>query len=346
MAQTSLRNRVTRLWFAVLTVGLAAFTLASFQDGLCEGDRCGETLVNDDDVGVLKNASVLIERERGDTNQPSPEWLVFQKFLAIGKLGRDAIAGLLQKATPAGRLYAVILLKELDQAESTKVLNRMMTQSDKVLYIRGCSVETTTVGALAKRIIKGDKLVAMSNAKDAFAQNAASLDKTGNATNSKITKETIALLDEWGDPASNTGTSAFRFVGYQLKPFCKYEKREANLAELCKNLKEDQISFDEFLGVDASKLDQKSRWAYQRGMPTVVGSNAEVIYVLRKSRAVTSHDWHHKYHHVAHKDQHGYITRSDGTKIIWMLRPGGLGVLVYPDGGTIFMALEEVGGLK
>lgn len=213
MVQTLLRNRITRLWFAVLTAILAIFTPASFQNGLCEGDRCGESL--------------------------------------------------------------------------------------------------------------------------------------GHATKSKVTKETITLLDEWGNaPDANAASSAFRFVGYQLKPFCKYEKEGASLVELSRSVKEEQISFDEFLGVDVSKLDQKSRWAYQRGMPTVVGANAAVIYVLRKSRAVTSKDWHHKYHHVAHKDQHGYITGPDGTRIIWMLRPGGLGVLVYPDGGTMFLVFEEVDGLK
>lgn len=168
IAQTSVYNKVTRLWLAALTVGLA-FTLSSSPDGLCEGERCGRTQINDRDVEVIANATALIERERGDTNQPSPEWLVFQKFLAIGTLGRDAIAGLLQKATPAGRLYSVILLKELDQPEANRVLNKMTKQPDKVMYIRGCCVETTTVGALAKRIIRGDKLVAMSNAQDAFA---------------------------------------------------------------------------------------------------------------------------------------------------------------------------------
>lgn len=135
--------------------------MVSPQRVLSEGDRCGESLVNDRDVEVLKNASALIQRERGDTNQASKEWLAFQKFKKIGNLGRDAIEGLLQKATPAGRLYAVILLRGLDPVESSKVLTKMKTQSDKMLYIQGCSVETTTVGALAKRIINGEELVDM-----------------------------------------------------------------------------------------------------------------------------------------------------------------------------------------
>jgi hypothetical protein len=119
-----------------------------------------------------------------------------------------------------------------------------------------------------------------------------------------------------------------------------YEKKGVDPARLCRSLKADQITFDEFLGVDKSKLDKQSQWAFQRGTATVVGSQEAVIELLRKSKIVNSYDSHHRYHHVAHKDQYGYITTGDGTKLIWMLRPGGLGMLVQPDGGAIFLARQ------
>lgn len=158
MAWHSLGNRIIPLCFyPALALVLMQ---ASFQDVRCEGNLCGSTQVTSAEVEVLERASALVECESGDSNQPSRQWLIFQKILKIGSLGRDSISLLLQKGTPAGRIYGAILLQEIDPAAAEKVLKQMSIQSDKVSYARGCAVETITVGDLAKRILKGEKLVA------------------------------------------------------------------------------------------------------------------------------------------------------------------------------------------
>lgn len=147
----------------------------------------------------------------------------------------------------------------------------------------------------------------------------------------------IVMLDQFGNEPGTKVDATFQSIGYRLKPFCKYEKK-ANLAELCRNLKAEQITFDEFLGIDISKLDPLSKMAFQRGTPSVTASPNEVVKFICGSKPVSSDDWQHNYHHVANLDQYGYINTSNGKKIIWMLRPGGLGMLVYADGGTVFLA--------
>ncbi|MBP9091732.1 hypothetical protein KBI23_11925 [bacterium] len=158
MAWHSLGNRIISLW--LYPACALVIVQASFQGVRCEGERCGSTQLTSAEVEVLERASAVIERESGDSNQPSRQWLIFQKILKFGNVGRDSILLLLQKGTPAGRIYGAILLKEIDPAEAAKVLKRLSSQSGKVSYVRGCAVESTTVGDLAKRILNGEKLVA------------------------------------------------------------------------------------------------------------------------------------------------------------------------------------------
>ena len=50
--------------------------------------------------------------------------------------------------------------------------------------------------------------------------------------------------------------------------------------------------------------------------------------------------WHHSYHHIAMNDVTGIIKLKDGIEIEWLVRPGGLATLTYPDGQMIFLAKE------
>lgn len=124
-----------------------------------EGETCGETQLNDGDRKTLMEATVLIHREKGDTNQPSPAWKAFQKYKKFGASAKDEIITLIAKAAPAGRLYGVILLKEFDAKGASKELDKMKADKTAVMYFHGCSGETSTVGALAQRIANGEELV-------------------------------------------------------------------------------------------------------------------------------------------------------------------------------------------
>lgn len=126
-----------------------------------EGDHCGDTHLRSDETDTIMKTTVLIQREKGDTNQPSPQWLAFQKHLKFGATAKPQILELLEKASPAGRLYAVILLKQLDPAAADRVLRKMLTDKTPVDYIVGCGVSKSTVAALAGRILKGEELVSL-----------------------------------------------------------------------------------------------------------------------------------------------------------------------------------------
>ena len=55
---------------------------------------------------------------------------------------------------------------------------------------------------------------------------------------------------------------------------------------------------------------------------------------------ISEEHWRHGYHHIAMNDATGIIVLKDGAEIKWMVRPGGLATLTYPDGRIIFLAKE------
>lgn len=62
--------------------------------------------------------------------------------------------------------------------------------------------------------------------------------------------------------------------------------------------------------------------------------------VIKTYHEVTEEHWRHNYHHIAMNDVTGIIILKDGTEIKWMVRPGGLATLTYPDGRIIYLAKE------
>ena len=63
----------------------------------------------------------------------------------------------------------------------------------------------------------------------------------------------------------------------------------------------------------------------------------EVRELLMRYVVVPEAEWKNEYSHVAGGDVAGWITLPDERRMIWMLRPGGLGWIVYPDGGTVYL---------
>ncbi len=127
-----------------------------------EGNHCGDTLLTSGETETLMKATALIQREKGDTNQPSAQWLAFQKHLKFGATAKPQISELLEKASPAGRLYAVILLKQIDPETADRTLRKMKADKTAVRYISGCGVLDTTLDALADQILEGKELVRLS----------------------------------------------------------------------------------------------------------------------------------------------------------------------------------------
>jgi hypothetical protein len=58
---------------------------------------------------------------------------------------------------------------------------------------------------------------------------------------------------------------------------------------------------------------------------------------LVTARAVSEAKWLGEYSHVFGGDRWGHVILSDGTAVRWMVRPGGLGLLTWPDGSTLHL---------
>ena len=62
--------------------------------------------------------------------------------------------------------------------------------------------------------------------------------------------------------------------------------------------------------------------------------------IINTYHQISEEHWRHGYHHIAMNDATGIIILKDGSEVKWMVRPGGLASLTYPDGRIIFLAKE------
>jgi hypothetical protein len=70
-------------------------------------------------------------------------------------------------------------------------------------------------------------------------------------------------------------------------------------------------------------------------------TRTELCTILATYFEVAQEQWLHAYHHVAFEDRIGTITLKDGVVLKWLVRPGGLATLSYPDGVVLFLAKDK-----
>jgi hypothetical protein len=63
----------------------------------------------------------------------------------------------------------------------------------------------------------------------------------------------------------------------------------------------------------------------------------DVVAFLERAKVVTEWQWRHEYSHVAFGDRTGRLTLQDGTVLRWLVRPGGLASLEWPDGRKAYL---------
>jgi hypothetical protein len=73
---------------------------------------------------------------------------------------------------------------------------------------------------------------------------------------------------------------------------------------------------------------------------------ADLLKIFRDYFVIPKQDWKHRYSHVANEDRTGTIRLRDGTKIEYMVRPGGLATLAFPDGRQLYLARQNSSSLK
>ena len=68
---------------------------------------------------------------------------------------------------------------------------------------------------------------------------------------------------------------------------------------------------------------------------------ADFNKILDAYYTVTRDQWLHLYSHVAFGDRTGTATLKDGTVLKWLVRPGGLATVTFPDGTILYLAASK-----
>jgi hypothetical protein len=63
----------------------------------------------------------------------------------------------------------------------------------------------------------------------------------------------------------------------------------------------------------------------------------DVIETLAQAKVVSEAKWKNEFSHVAGGDRYGHLLLSDGTRLRWMVRPGGLEWLEWPSGQRLYL---------
>ncbi|CAN1211656.1 hypothetical protein TUMEXPCC7403_15740 [Tumidithrix helvetica PCC 7403] len=118
-----------------------------------EQEKLPEYLVILSQAGTLDSSAVGIAAIRSNT------YKAFERALAAGNTIRPQIETLLQQSTPAGRIYAAILLEQLDRSAGDRALRQLQSDHTQVTYLNGCIGTNYKVSELATKILQGDRIV-------------------------------------------------------------------------------------------------------------------------------------------------------------------------------------------
>jgi hypothetical protein len=107
----------------------------------------------------LKNAPKFDDSAVGYAAQRSDTFKAFEMAYLAGSAISEDLEWLLHNGSPAGRLYAAILIVKLDKEAGKKALESLKSDADLVEYRSGSLVETRSVGELAADALKGETLI-------------------------------------------------------------------------------------------------------------------------------------------------------------------------------------------
>lgn len=64
-----------------------------------------------------------------------------------------------------------------------------------------------------------------------------------------------------------------------------------------------------------------------------------LLRALPAAAIVTETQWWHEYSHVSGGQRYGYLVLHDGVRLRWMVKPGGLAWLSWPDGSKVYLVI-------
>lgn len=97
----------------------------------------------------LCKAPALVNGLNGYNTSPSKVWLAYQQALSTAKDHQAELKAIFKNGSPAGRIYAAMLLHSADQEAGMKALATLSTCNGTVPYQTGCEVMDVGVWEVA-----------------------------------------------------------------------------------------------------------------------------------------------------------------------------------------------------
>jgi hypothetical protein len=107
----------------------------------------------------LSKAEYLDDSAVGYAAIKSDDFKAFERALNAGASIRDDLDRLVKEASPAGRIYAAILISRLDKDAGTGLFESLKSDQARVVYRSGSLVEERTVGELAADLLRGEPII-------------------------------------------------------------------------------------------------------------------------------------------------------------------------------------------
>lgn len=138
---------------AVCTVGLA---IAVKADTHLRKTADMVTPIRPPYLEALTQADTLDDPAVGIAGQKSETYQAFEQAMAAGNTIRPELEKMLQQATPAGRLYAALLLMKLDRKAGKQALKQLQADQATVIRFSGCLRLPMTVSQAAAQVLRDD----------------------------------------------------------------------------------------------------------------------------------------------------------------------------------------------
>ncbi|MBI4851703.1 MAG: hypothetical protein HY819_07900 [Acidobacteria bacterium] len=112
-----------------------------------------------DYVETLGNATSLDDSAVGFTNQRTDTFKAFEQAFLAGESAKSHLDWLLKNASGSGKIYAAILIGQLDEEAGKQACELLQGDETLVEYRSSDIFESCTVGDLASRLLNGEALI-------------------------------------------------------------------------------------------------------------------------------------------------------------------------------------------
>ncbi len=105
-------------------------------------------------IQKLKTTTSFCGAHTGFAGVKGPNYLAYEQALKEGAKIRKGLDDVLANGSPAGRLYAAMLIRKLDKDAGDKALKSLLSEKAEVDYcLGGCGIIKYTVGQAAKQLL-------------------------------------------------------------------------------------------------------------------------------------------------------------------------------------------------